>query len=249
MAHQIVKQFKGIEPNVRASLPDEAEIVEFCEDGSIVCREPRPHTDPSVKEPLIDPETGEQAVREYETGHGTFRTKLWKWPSDTVRLVKFEPRKTGRVVRNFDFQESAEERAARERAEKVQRFEEELAEEFVEAGLTVRELARLLKDQVGDGETPEPAAKPVQTGGGASEPAPEGETPDEDLEALLDAEGASGDEPAHPDFELQQARPGVWVMPDETEFPEEGTAKKVDALAHIAEAYDEELALRLAEES
>lgn len=236
MAHQIARQFAGLSPNVRSSLPSEAEIVEFCEDGGIICREPSPDIDPSRKEPVIDPETGKQAVREYETGQGTFRTKLWRWPEEETRLVKFEPRRTGRVVRNFDFQESEAERERRERQRKVEEFQEDLAVEAVDAGLTVSQLVQMLQQgdaNVEGGDTVAPEAADAEAGV---------QTDEADLEELLDAEeGVEG----HEDYELTMARPGVWIMPDGEEFPAEGTADKSQAVAHIAEEYGEGIALQV----
>lgn len=251
MTQQIVQKFRGLDPNVRAALPDAAEIVEFCEDGGIICREPLPDTDPSVKEPRLDPETGEQVYREYETNVGAFKTPVYEWPERTTRLVKYEPRKTGRVVRNTDFQESEAEKRARERAKKVEQFQEDLAEEFVDAGLDVGQLLEMLKgERAGEaqesGDQPEPEGEPAPADVGGHGPVQTAEEAtkevDPELEELLDAEeGVEG----HEDYELTMSRPGVWVMPDGEEFPAEGTAKKEEAVAHIADEYGEGLALQV----
>lgn len=240
MEHPPMPTLDGIQPNVLAALPEDAQIVEHTADGGVIARVPTDPSSPKAeKVPVIDPDTGEQRVRRYSTQQGEFETPVWRWKTEVdTELIKFEPRKTGRVVKNRNFQESERERRARERRQEVESFKDELAEEAVQRGVSVSDLLAAIQgrgeeDAEATAGAPQPPGEPVETGEASENGTSEGQAPEADLPD---------------DYELTQQRPGVWHMPDGSLYPEEGTATKAEAIGEIARRHGPEAAQALVPE-
>lgn len=96
-----------------------------------------------VKEPVLDPETGEQATRQLTKD--TQPAKRYK--------VSFKPVKKefilistpmGNVRMQFNFEVSEEEKQARQRRQQIEEFQENLAEALVDRGMTIPALLNKL---------------------------------------------------------------------------------------------------------
>ena len=120
--------------------------------------------DPANREPVINPETGEQLTRKGDHGPYPVYTRPTRWKKQEF-ILEAAPIGEVRILRHFRPTEG--EVQAQQRGDLVRRFSEQLAERAVARGITPEQLvATLLDEGAARNGDAEPEAAPEKAAGG-----------------------------------------------------------------------------------
>lgn len=206
-----LRRQQAIKIDLMEAVPQDATIVETRPDG-IVCEET---VEVELNKVPVRDENGDVVMREAPGGQFTY-PEMRRVTEEQTRRYLLEKRRTGRTVKNYDFQEDEATRQARETRKKRDAVLDLLADQLAESDLSAEEsVRRLLEARAGEtGATDE---------GSLSGP---------------DAEDVGGGKPtvtAHGRTATMNS-PGRWTMPDGEVI--EGT--KDEARLILEEVYGEE---------
>lgn len=235
MRTDTLQRIQGISVDLAEAVPNDAEIIRTTSDGNLIVEEmlPRFMVEGKKAKRVRTDDEGNEVWKTNQNGEDI--TKVHEWDTDEIKVrYKLEARRTGKAVRNYDY-ETSEEEMRRERVERErENFMDELAEEAVQHGISAREL--LVRLARGD--------NPLEEEEEASEPSGELEGPSGEMAVSEpDLDSATGDIPENYKSSVSaggetayMVGPGTW----KTSYGETYLKKKKEEMKRILEARDEE---------